>query len=282
MSKVWFITGASRGLGRIWTEAALRRGDRVVATARNLASVEGLSKQFGDRVLLIPLDVTRPDEVIEAVGCARSKFGRLDVVVNNAGDTLIGAIEECREDQVRALFDINYFGPLRVIQAVLPLLREQGGGHILGVSSGLGIVAKPLLGAYSATKFAIEALHESLALEVEPFGVRVTLIEPGNFATGFAGRVPRDPVPNLPAYQELRTNSQRRLAGLEQGDPEATAAAILAIVDAEKPPLRFALGPAVLPAARKAYLRRIKLWRAWARTSNAAQGTPRKGVIAPS
>ena len=177
--KTWFITGASRGFGRIWAEAALARGDKVAATARTLADVADLRERFGDAVLPMALDVTDSGQVQEAVGRAHAHFGRLDVVLNNAGYTLIGTVEEASEDEVRALFDTNYFGALRVIQAALPLLRQQGSGHIVGVSSGLGILAMPLIGFYCATKWPLEALHESLAPEVKAFGIKVTLLEPG-------------------------------------------------------------------------------------------------------
>jgi NAD(P)-dependent dehydrogenase (short-subunit alcohol dehydrogenase family) len=144
--KTWLITGASRGFGRIWTEAALTRGDKVAATARKSADVADLSERFGDAVLPLSLDVTNPGQVRQAIMQAHRHFGRLDVVLNNAGYTLIGTVEEAGEADVRALFDANYFGMLRVIQAALPLLRQQGSGHILGVSSGMGIVAVPLIG----------------------------------------------------------------------------------------------------------------------------------------
>ena len=184
-NKIWFITGASRGFGRIWAEAALTRDDKVAATSRKLADVADLSERFGDAVLPLALDVVDADQVREAVQKAHTHFGRLDVVLNNAGYTLDGTVEEANEADVRALFDTNYFGQLRVIQAALPLLRQQGSEHILGVSSSLGIAAMPLTGFYCATKWAVEALHESLAQEVKSFGIKVTLLEPGAYATDF-------------------------------------------------------------------------------------------------
>ena len=186
MKKTWFITGASRGLGRIWAEAALARGDQVAATARDVADVADFTDRFGDAVLPLALDVTNAEQVQQVVAQAHAHFGRLDVVVNNAGYSLVGTIEEASEADVRALFDTNYFGTIRVIQAVLPLLRQQGSGHILGVSSGLGLVAMPLIGYYCTSKWAVEALHESLAQEVKAFGIKVTIIEPGAYATEFA------------------------------------------------------------------------------------------------
>jgi NAD(P)-dependent dehydrogenase (short-subunit alcohol dehydrogenase family) len=179
MKKTWFITGASRGFGRIWAEAALTRGDRVTATARKLADVADLAERFGDTVLPLALDVTDPEQVRQVVSQAFARFGRLDVLVNNAGVSLLAAVEEASDEQIRDLFDANYLGMVRVLRAALPLLRQQGSGHILGVSSGLGIGSLPLIGFYSATKWAVEALHESLAQEVRPFGLSVTIVEPG-------------------------------------------------------------------------------------------------------
>ncbi|CAA9461317.1 MAG: Oxidoreductase, short-chain dehydrogenase/reductase family [uncultured Rubrobacteraceae bacterium] len=276
-SKVWFITGASRGFGRIWTDAALKRGDRVVATARDEASVADLADRFGDAVLPLALDVTDADQVRNAVRQAHAHFGKLDVVVNNAGYSLVGMIEEAAEADVHALFDANYFGTLRVIQAVLPLLRQQGSGHILGVSSSLGIVPMPLIGFYCASKAAVESLHESLAPEVEPFGIKVTLLEPGAYATDFGSPSSLKMVPGIDAYDDLRKRVFDGLSGEERGDPQATAEAILKIVDAEEPPLRFIFGSETLPIARAAYTERLSTWEAWEAVSNAAQGEPTKG-----
>ena len=167
MKKTWFITGASRGFGRIWAEAALKRGDRVTATARKLADVADLADRFGDTVLPLALDVTDSVQVHQVVQQAYAHFGGLDVLVNNAGVSLLAAVEEASDEQIRDLFETNYLGMVRVLRAALPLLRQQRSGHILGVSSGLGIGSMPLIGFYSATKWAVEALHESLAQEVK-------------------------------------------------------------------------------------------------------------------
>src|SRR6202789_3248700 len=185
MQKTWFITGASRGFGRIWAEAALQRGDRVTATARKLADVADLAERYGNAVLPLALDVTDSAQVQEVVQLAYAHFGRLDVLVNNAGASLFAATEEASDEQIRELFDANYLGMVRVLRAALPLLRKQRSGHILGVSRGLGFRARPLVGFYCATKWAVEAMHESLAQEVRPFGIRVTLVEPGAYATDF-------------------------------------------------------------------------------------------------
>lgn len=272
--KTWFITGASRGFGRIWTEAALTRGDKVAATARTLADVADLKEHFGDAVLPLALDVTDANQVRNAVQQAHAHFGKLDVVINNAGYSLVGTVEEAAEADVRALFDANYFGTLRVIQAALPLMRQQGSGHILGVSSSLGIVPMPLIGFYCSSKAAIESLHESLAIEVKSFGINVTLLEPGAYATDFGSSSSLKIVPGIDAYADLRKRVFGSLSGEERGDPQATAEAIFKIVDAEEPPLRFIFGSGTLPIARAAYADRLSTWEAWEDVSNAAQGEP--------
>jgi NAD(P)-dependent dehydrogenase (short-subunit alcohol dehydrogenase family) len=279
-SKNWFITGASRGFGRIWAEAALTRGDKVAATSRKLADVADLKDAFGDAVLPLEVDVTNSDQVRQAVQQAHAHFGRLDVVLNNAGYTLVGTVEEASETDVRAVFDTNYFGQLRVIQAALPLLRQQGSGHILGVSSSLGIAAMPLIGFYCTTKWAVEALHESLAQEVKGFGIKVTLLEPGAYATDFASPTSLKISPGMDAYADLRKRVSGRLSSAERGDPEATGEAILKVVDAEQPPLRFIFGNTSLPMARATYADRLATWEAWEAVSNAAQGEPKKKEIA--
>lgn len=270
--KVWFITGASRGFGRIWAEAALQRGDRVAATARTLAGVADLAERYGEAVLPLALDVTDSGRARAAVAQAHMHFGRLDVVLNNAGYALVGAIEEGSEAEIRAEFETNVFGALRVIQAALPLLRKQGRGHILGVSSVAGIVASPIVGFYHASKWAFEALHESLAQEVEGFGIKVTVLEPGAYATGFASQESLKIAKGIDAYADMRTRVFAAGASIEFGDPQATAEAVLKIVDAEKPPLRIFLGTEGMPMARAAYARRLAVWEAWEAISNAAQG----------
>jgi NAD(P)-dependent dehydrogenase (short-subunit alcohol dehydrogenase family) len=274
MKKTWLITGASRGFGRIWAEGALKRGDQVTATARKLADVAELKEQFGDAVLPLSLDVTHSEQVQAAVQQAFEHFGRLDVLVNNAGTSLFAATEEASDEQIRGLFDANYFGMVRVLRAALPLLRKQGSGHILGVSSGLGIAALPLIGFYSATKWAVEAMHEALAQEVRSFGIKVTLVEPGAYATDFGkSAVIADA---LEPYAEFRKQFLTRLANIERGDPEATTEAVLKLVDTDDPPLRLGLGNSILPRARAAYAERLATWEAWEEVSNAAMGEPKK------
>ncbi len=204
MSKIWFITGASRGFGRTWTEAALERGDSVVATAHDTATLTDLVDRFGDRVLPLRLDVTDRAAAFEVVAKAHSHFGRLDVIVNNAGYGLLGAVEELGEDDLRRIIDTNVFGAIWVTQAAIPFLREQRSGHILQVSSIGGITAYPYVGGYNASKWALEGISQALAGELAPFGIKVTLIEPDSFATGF-GATASFVDPN-PAYDPLRAS----------------------------------------------------------------------------
>jgi len=270
--KVWFITGASRGFGRVWAEAALKRGDKVAATARKLESIAGLKEMYGDNVLTLELDVTNHDQVNSAVTQAHAHFGRLDVVLNNAGYSLVGTIEEASADEVRAMYETNVLGPVAVIQAALPLLRKQGYGHILGTSSNLGHVVLPVIGYYCSSKWAFEAIHESLALEVKAFGIKVTIIEPGAYATEFGSQESLKFAKGLDIYEDYKTQFFNSLRGMERGDPAATPEAIFKIVDAENPPLRINLGSNNLPWVRTAYAERLATWEEWNAVAAAAQG----------
>lgn len=270
--KVWFITGASRGFGRTWTEAALQRGDKVAATARSLETIEDLKEKYGEQVLTLGLDVTNPEQVKTAVTQAHSYFGKLDIVMNNAGYSLVGTIEEARAEDIRLLYETNVLGPVAVIQAALPLLREQGYGHILGVSSNLGHVTLPVIGYYCSSKWAFEAIHESLAEEVKQFGIKVTIIEPGAYATEFGSPQSLKFAPGMDIYTPFKESFVAGLQTLERGDPAATPEAIFKIVDTERPPLRFFLGSQALPWTRKAYHERLTEWESWASVSDAAQG----------
>ncbi len=269
MSKVWFITGASRGFGRVWAEAALERGDRVTVTARNLMSLTGLKAKFGNNVLTLEMDVTDAKRVPQVVRQAFEHYGRLDVLVNNAGYSLIATTEEGTDEQIQSLFDTNYLGAVRVLRAALPLLRQQGSGHILGITSSVGVVPLPFIGFYSASKAAAEALHEALAKEVAQFGIRVTMVEPGAYATEFGRSAVR--ADGIEAYDNSRKEFFARLMQLERGNPNATAKAIFEVVEAEQPPLRLILGNAALPEIRSAYADRLATWEAWEAVSNAAQ-----------
>ena len=269
-SKVWFVTGASKGFGRIWTEAALKRGDQVVAAVRNPAALDELVEIYGKSILVVSLDVTNRDAVFEAVKQAHSHFKRLDVVLCNAGYGYMGAIEELEHEQIKANFDTNVFGTLSVIQAALPILRAQGSGHILTVSSIGGIIGFPTGGSYTASKFVIEAMSEALAGEVAAFGIKVTIIEPGQFATGFQSAV-QTPAP-IAAYDPIRQAVRSSFKPGDVGDPLATAPAILEVVDASQPPLRLALGSATITKIRATYAARLGNWDKWETVSNAAQG----------
>jgi NADP-dependent 3-hydroxy acid dehydrogenase YdfG len=270
--KVWFITGTSRGFGSIWAEAALKRGDKVAATARNVASLAHLTEKYGDNVLTLELDVTNATQVKATVTQAHEHFGRLDVVLNNAGYSLVGTIEESGADDIRAMYETNVLGPVSVIQAALPLLRKQGGGHILGTSSNLGHVVLPVIGYYCSSKWAFEAIHESLAKEVAQFNIKVTIIEPGAYATEFGSPESLKFAPGMDIYNNFKGQFFESLATLERGNPEATPEALFAVVDAENPPLRFFLGNQNLPWVKKDYADRLQEWEAWADVSNAAQG----------
>lgn len=270
--KIWFITGASRGFGRVWTEAALKRGDKVAATARKLESIADFKEKYGDNVLTLELDVTRPDQVKAAVEQAHAHFGRLDIVLNNAGYSLVGTIEEAGADDIRALYETNVLGPVAVIQAALPLLRKQGGGHILGTSSNVGHITYPVIGYYCSSKWAFEAIHESLAAEVKDFGIKVTIIEPGAYATEFGSAESLKFAPGMEVYADFKARFIEGLMGLERGNPDATPEAVLQVVDAENPPLRFHLGSHNLSTVRAAYAERLKTWEEWDAVSSAAQG----------
>lgn len=269
--KIWFITGTSRGFGRVWTEAILKRGDKVAATARKLESIADFREKYGDNVLTLELDVTNHDQVKKAVEQAHAHFGRLDVVFNNAGYSLVGTIEEAAADEVRALFETNVYGPLAVIRAALPLLRKQGSGHILGTSSNLGHVTLPVIGYYCSSKWAFEAIHESLAEEVKAFGIKVTIIEPGAYATEFGSQESLKFSAGMDIYADYKEAFFGQLTTMERGNPEATPQAILQVVDSENPPLRFFLGSHNLPWVRKAYAERMEEWEKWETLSNAAQ-----------
>ena len=269
-SKTWLITGASRGFGRVWTEAALARGDSVAATARDIGTLAPLVGTWGDAILPIELDVTDREAAFAAVASARSRFGALDVVVNNAGYGLFGMVEEVTEEQARQQIDTNLFGPLWVTQAALPVLREQGRGHIIQVSSVGGVFSLPGLGLYHASKWGLEGMTSSLAMEVRSFGIKVTLVEPAGFATDWQGPSAVR-APQSPAYTEFRANLPVS-ASARRGDPDATAQAILAIVDAEEPPLRVFFGDQPLPLMRTEYAKRIEEWEAWDDVSRKAFG----------
>jgi NAD(P)-dependent dehydrogenase (short-subunit alcohol dehydrogenase family) len=271
--KTWFITGTSRGFGREWAIAALERGDQVAATARDIASLDDLVAKHGDAIAPIALDVTDRDAAFAAVKRAHERFGRLDIVVNNAGYGHFGMVEELTEAEIRAQLETNVLGALWVTQAALPYLREQGSGHILQVSSIGGISAFGNTGAYHASKWALEGFSQSLAQEVADFGVQVTLVEPAGYSTDWSGSSAKHSAP-LPAYDATRERAlaSRRERVARPGDPTATRQAILTLVDSENPPLRLFLGELPLAIATADYESRLAAWREWQPVSVAAQG----------
>jgi NAD(P)-dependent dehydrogenase (short-subunit alcohol dehydrogenase family) len=270
--KIWFITGTSRGFGREWTLAALERGDRVAATARDVRSLDDVVAAHGDAVLAMPLDVTDRDAVFAAVRRAHEHFGGLDIVVNNAGYGQHGMVEELSERDARDQVETNVLGALWVTQAALPFFREQRSGHFLQVSSIAGITAWADMGMYTASKWALEGLSQSLAAEVADFGIAVTLIEPGAYGTDWA--LSARHATRMPAYAAVHEHANHNppWGNIPAGDPVATREAVLAVVDAEKPPLRVFFGDGMLELATADYESRIATWREWEPVSVAAHG----------
>ena len=263
--KTWLITGASRGFGQEFARAALGRGDNVAATARDVSALQALRDEHPG-LLALSLDVTDSDAVPDVVTEAEERFGRLDVVVNNAGYGHFGAVEEVTDADLRDQLETNVFGAHRVARAALPGMRERGSGHIIQISSVGGVIAVPNMGAYHASKWALEALSESLAGEVARFGVHVTLVEPGGYDTDWAGASSRHSDP-LPEYETMREEMAARRSATVLGNPAAAAQALLDIVDAEQPPLRVLFGAlfgAPVPEiVRDVYEERLKEWAAW-------------------
>ncbi|MDI9893529.1 SDR family oxidoreductase [Rhodococcus sp. IEGM 1381] len=272
-AKTWFITGTSKGFGREWAIAALERGDRVAATARNTDTLKDLVEQYGDAILPIELDVNDRAADFAAVELAHKTFGSLDIVINNAGYGQFGMIEELSEEDARAQIETNVFGALWVTQAALPFMREQGSGHIVQVSSIGGISAFPNVGAYHASKWALEGFSQALAQEVEDFGIHVTLIEPGGFSTDWSGPSAKKST-DIAAYDPIRDKAAKLRSARQAtpGDPSATRSALLKVIDAEKPPLRVFFGDAPLQIATKDYESRLANWREWQPVAVEAHG----------
>ncbi len=270
-SKVWFITGSSKGFGRVWAEAALSRGDKVAATARDPGTLSDLVARYGDSVAALALDVNDKAAVGEAIAQAHERFGRLDIVINNAGYGQFGAIEELSEEEARAQIETNVFGALWVTQAALPIMRAQGSGHIIQISSIGGVNAFPNVGIYHASKWALEGFSQSLGLEVAEHGIHVTLVEPAGFATDWSGPSAKHAKP-IAAYDSARDRMRQRRGTVVPGDPQATGAAMLALVDAPEPPLRVFFGDVGLPMIQQEYASRLALWEKWDFIADVAQG----------
>lgn len=272
MSKTILITGASRGFGKLWAEAFLKRGDNVAATARNIETLNELKAAYGDRLLPIALDVTSREQSLNAVEKAVQQFGRIDVLINNAGYGLFGTVEETTEAEARAQMETNFFGLLWMSQAVLPVMRQQQSGHIIQVSSFLGLATLPVLGLYNASKFAVEGLSETMATEVAHFGIKVTLIEPSGYATDWSGasaaktQVMSEYEPVRKAFAEATSDPN------SWGKPEATVEALLQIVDSATPPLRVLFGTVAYHGIQQVYTERLKSFDEWKEVSIKAHG----------
>jgi len=273
MSKTIIITGASRGFGRIWAEAFLNRGDNVVATSRKASNLKALADRYGKQFLALELDVTDKAATAAAIVKAQKHFGTIDVLINNAGYSVFGAIEENTEKEARDLFEANVFGTLWMTQGILPVFRAQGHGHIVQLSSVMGINTLPTMGLYSATKFAVEGFSEALQAEVKDFGIHVTLIEPNSFQTDFFGSSSVQSTA-LAAYAKVKSDflAGDGLKPENVGDPHATVEAILGVVDAPEPPLRLFLGKVALPWTQYTYGEKLAAWEKLKEVSAQAHG----------
>jgi NAD(P)-dependent dehydrogenase (short-subunit alcohol dehydrogenase family) len=252
-TRVWLITGSSTGFGRALTEAVLQHGDRVVATARKPEQLQDLVDRYPETAIAVRLDVTDSQDVQVAVQTSLDRFGRLDVLVNNAGYGSMGALEEINNETIQRQFATNVFGPLELIRAALPILRQQRSGHILNLSSVGGMVAFGSTGVYCATKFALEGLSEQLAQEVSALGIKVTIVEPGAFRTDFNGRSLSQPDQRIDDYETVTGPFLQWLAdmdGKQPGDPAKAAQAMIEVVESPNPPLRLVLGADAVGAIR--------------------------------
>jgi len=264
---VWFITGCSTGFGRELAQLVIKRGWRVVVTARDRAKVADLAEGAGDRVLALSLDVTEAGLIAASVGAAQEKFGRIDVLVNNAGYGYQSSIEEGEEDKIRAQFDANVFGLFALTRAVLPVMRAQTSGHILNITSVAGFVGFPASGYYAATKHAVEGFSDSLAAEVGPLGIRVTCIEPGPFRTDWAGRSLVQTASTIPDYADTagaRLKATSEKSGTQAGDPVRAGEAMIRVTEMEDPPRHLVLGAWGYDAVTnrlKQSLAEIEAWR---------------------
>jgi len=268
--KVWFITGASSGFGRSFAEYAIQQGYRVVITARRLDKLEAIKDIAPNQVEALKMDVNNPAEVSRAVEAAITRFGRIDVLINNAGYGIVGAVEETPENELRAQMETNFFGAVGVTQAVLPVLRQQNSGAIVNISSLGGQLSFAGFGAYSASKFALEGLSEALAAEVAPLGIKVLIVEPGSFRTELASQAMKY-MPELPAYKDTVGQTRifaKGMNGTQEGDPLKAAAAIDSALAADKTPLRLQLGEDSVNAIKQHsdnLLADLELWKQFAR-----------------
>ena len=239
----------------------------MIATARDIDALKDLVENYGESILPLQLDVSNRSKCFEVVNKAYEHFGRLDVVINNAGFSLFGAVEEVNEVDARKQFDTNLFGTLWVSQAAIPIMRQQGKGHIVQISSVLGHTSFPAVGLYNATKWAVEGLSESMATEIQKFGIATTIVEPATYATG-ASAVQSVP---LQEYDWLRQSMNEQFSTMTFANPEASAKVILKVVDAENPPLRIFLGKDAYPMVNQVYSKRLSAWEEWNKVSEEAQ-----------
>ncbi|PMD96978.1 short-chain dehydrogenase/reductase [Siphonobacter sp. BAB-5405] len=273
MSKVIFITGASKGFGKLWAEAFLKRGDKVAATARNTEALNDLVNTYGENILPLTLDVNNREEAHTVVQKIGQHFGRIDVLINNAGYGLFGTTEETTEAQARLQMETNFFGSLWVAQAVLPVFRKQKSGHLIQVSSFLGLTTLPMLGLYNASKFAVEGLIETIGSEVAHLGIKTTLIEPNGYATDWAGASATQTSSDIADYAPVREAFSSSSESADTwGKPEATVEPILRIVDNPNPPQRLLLGKMAYHGMHQVYTQRLKDIEAWKEVSIAAHG----------
>ncbi len=261
MSKVWLVTGSSRGLGRSIAKAVLEAGDSLVATARNPKALDDLKAKYGDRVVLSELDVTSEAQSQTVIRGVVERFGKLDVLVNNAGYGFVGAFEEMSDAQFRGQIDTNFWGVVNTTRAAVPFMRKQGFGHILQITSIGGRMASPGLSGYHAAKFAVEGLSESLAQELRPFGVKLTIVEPGGFRTDWAGASMAfaDPIEGYESTVGLIKSYIQTHTGQESGDPDKAAQVILDLVNQSNPPLRMLLGSDAVAFLRRGYTESLRL-----------------------
>lgn len=264
--RVWLITGTSSGFGRALAEAVVARGDRLVAAVRRPETNDDLAASAPDRVKVVQVDVTQQKDVQQAIDAATQTFGRIDVVVNNAGYGLFGGVEEVTDDQIKAQFDVNLFGVINVTRAALPVLRTQRSGHIIMISSVAGQLGAPGLAWYDASKFALEGFSEALAGEVQPIGVKVTILEPGNFRTNWAGASMVSAAEKVADYAPAIDPIRELFAGLngnQPGDPSKAAEAIIRLIDEPEPPLRLILGGDALELISGKLSRQLAEIEAW-------------------
>ncbi|WP_018393109.1 SDR family NAD(P)-dependent oxidoreductase [Bacillus sp. 37MA] len=269
MSKVWFITGTSTGLGRQFVEQLLQTGDKVVATARKIDAISDFKQISQENVHIATLDVTNKDQIKSAVQETIDVFGKIDIVVNNAGYGLFGMLEEYTDEQIRRQFDVNVFGMLNVIRETLPVLKKQGSGHYINISSFFGTWSMPPYSIYSASKFAVEGFSQSLAAELAGFGIKTTIVEPSVYGTDFFGHS-MDQTEKKPEYAPLYEAYEKGVSNLNIGDPAKAVKTIISMVNSDNPPQHFPVGSFAVHTIRDAYSKRIDEINTWEKLSSQA------------